>query len=114
MSEYVRIFLEDSDAPAVVLYSLKNLIEQLPSNRFMRIHRSYIISLEHIAEASRTSVRLDNDRHFLSATSTGMRSASTWLLAEPGHFADFSLTFYVFCVYVCEVWKKRLKQNSQR
>jgi hypothetical protein len=34
-----------------------------------------------------------------------MRSASTWLLAEPGHFADFSLTFYVFCVYVCEVWK---------
>ena len=62
MSEYVRIFLEESDAPTVVLYSLKNLIEQLPANRFMRIHRSYIISLQHIAEASRTSVRLDNDK----------------------------------------------------
>jgi len=60
MSEYVKIFLVDSDAPIVVLYSLKNLIEQLPANRFMRIHRSYIIALAHIAEASRTSVRLDN------------------------------------------------------
>ena len=62
MSEYVKIFLVDAEAPVVVLYSLKNLIEQLPADRFMRIHRSYIIALGHIAEASRTSVRLDNGR----------------------------------------------------
>ena len=62
MSEYVKIFLVDSDAPVVVLYSLKKLIEQLPADRFMRIHRSYIIALGHIAEASRTSVRLDNGK----------------------------------------------------
>ena len=59
-SEYVKIHLTDSDAPVIVLYSLKNLIEQLPAGRFMRIHRSYIIALAHITEASRTSVRLDN------------------------------------------------------
>ena len=62
MSEYVKIFLVDAEAPVVVLYSLKNLIEQLPADRFMRIHRSYIIALGHIAEASRTSVRLDNGK----------------------------------------------------
>lgn len=62
MSEYVKIFLDDSETPVVVLYSLKHLIEQLPAGRFQRIHRSYIISLEHIAEASRTSVRLDNGK----------------------------------------------------
>lgn len=62
MSEYVKIFLDDSEAPVVILYSLKHLIEQLPANRFMRIHRSYIIALEHIAEASRTSVWLDNGK----------------------------------------------------
>ncbi|MBP5302694.1 MAG: LytTR family transcriptional regulator, partial [Bacteroidales bacterium] len=28
----------------------------------MRIHRSYIVALSHIAEASRTSVRLDNGK----------------------------------------------------
>lgn len=59
-SEYIKIHLTDSDAPVIVLYSLKNLIEQLPADRFMRIHRSYIIALTHIAEASRTNVRLDN------------------------------------------------------
>lgn len=62
MSEYVKIFLVDAEAPVVILYSLKNLIEQLPANRFMRIHRSYIIALGHIADASRTSVRLDNGK----------------------------------------------------
>lgn len=60
MSEYIKFHLTDADEPVVVLYSLKNLIGQLPADKFMRIHRSYIISLAHIAEASRTSVRLDN------------------------------------------------------
>ena len=60
MSEYVKIFLSDSETPLIVLYSMKHLIEQLPAGRFMRIHRSYIISLSHLAEASRTSVKLDN------------------------------------------------------
>ena len=59
-SEYIKIHLADTEAPVIVLYSLKHLIEQLPDGQFMRIHRSYIIALGHIAEASRTSVRLDN------------------------------------------------------
>lgn len=62
MSEYVKIFLVDAEEPVIVLYSLKRLVEQLPKDRFMRIHRSYIISLDHVAEASRTSVRLDTGR----------------------------------------------------
>ena len=62
MGEYVKFYLDDSDTPVIVLFSLKHLLEQLPLGRFMRIHRSYIISLEHIAEASRTSVRLVNGK----------------------------------------------------
>lgn len=58
--EYIKIHLADTEAPVIVLYSLKHLIEQLPDGQFMRIHRSYIIALGHIAVASRTSVRLDN------------------------------------------------------
>lgn len=59
-SEYIKIHLVDAEEPVIVLYSLKNLIDLLPKGCFMRIHRSYIIALGHIAEASRTSVRLDN------------------------------------------------------
>ncbi len=62
MREYVKIYLDDSETPVVVLYSLKHLVEQLPADRFMRIHRSYIIALGHIAEASRSSVQLDNGK----------------------------------------------------
>lgn len=62
MSEYIRIFLADSPEPVVVLYSLKRLAGQLPADRFKRIHRSHIIALSHIAEASYTRVRLDNGK----------------------------------------------------
>ena len=60
MSEYVKIWQEGQEVPLVVLYSLKKLMEQLPEDRFMRIHRSYIVSLSHIREASATAVTLDN------------------------------------------------------
>ena len=60
MNEYVKIFLDDAEVPVIVLYSMKRLVEELPSGHFMRIHRSYIVSLRHISEASRTSVKLDN------------------------------------------------------
>lgn len=59
-SEYIKIHLVDEEAPVIALYSLKNLIDQLPKERFMRIHRSYIIALGFVAEASRTRVRLRN------------------------------------------------------
>ena len=59
MSEYLKIRLRDEPAPLVVLYSLKRLAEQLPEDRFLRIHRSYLVNLSEIREYSRTSVTLD-------------------------------------------------------
>lgn len=60
MSEYVKIWLRSQAHPLVVLYSLKRLIEQLPETQFMRIHRSYIISISLIRETSTASVTMDN------------------------------------------------------
>ena len=54
MSEYIKLHLDGEDTPLVVLYSLRRLMEQLPPERFMRIHRSYIISTSHIPSAART------------------------------------------------------------
>jgi DNA-binding LytR/AlgR family response regulator len=59
MSEYLKIWLRDEPAPLVVLYSLKRLAEQLPEDRFLRIHRSYLVNISEIREYSRTSVTLD-------------------------------------------------------
>lgn len=59
MSEYVKVYLDSQPDPLVVLYSLKRLTDELPANRFMRIHRSYIVALDRIREANASSVVLD-------------------------------------------------------
>lgn len=59
MSEYLKIWLRDEPAPLVVLYSLKRLAEQLPEDRFLRIHRSYLVNISDIREYTRSSVTLD-------------------------------------------------------
>lgn len=59
MSEYVKIYLDSQADPLIVLYSLKRLVEELPANRFMRIHRSYIIALDRIRQANASSVVLE-------------------------------------------------------
>ena len=59
MSEYVKIYLDSQPNPLVVLYSLKRLTTELPVGRFMRIHRSFIVALDRIREATASSVVLD-------------------------------------------------------
>lgn len=46
MGDYVRFFLEDKKI--VTLLSLSKIIELLPRDKFIQIHRSYIINFEKI------------------------------------------------------------------
>ena len=62
MSEYLRIHLSNQEKPLVVLLSMKKMEERLTSQDFMRIHKSYIISLHHIAEINKSRVVLDNEK----------------------------------------------------
>lgn len=48
IGDYVKIYLEDSDKPVVILDSLKHLEETLPNDSFKRIHRSYIVAISRI------------------------------------------------------------------
>jgi DNA-binding LytR/AlgR family response regulator len=56
--DYVKIHLESRPAALLSLNSLKNLEDLLPANQFMRIHRSFIISLDHIQSITRNSVNM--------------------------------------------------------
>lgn len=60
MSEYIRVYRSDAEEPLLVLYSLKNLVPLLPQDRFLRIHRSYIIAVNRVREAGRSRVVLDD------------------------------------------------------
>jgi DNA-binding LytR/AlgR family response regulator len=46
MGDYIRFFLEDKKV--VALLSMAKIIQYLPEEKFIQIHRSYIINLEKI------------------------------------------------------------------
>lgn len=62
VGEYVRLHLTNA-SPITTLFRLKNMETALPSDRFMRVHRSYIVNLEHIAAYARGRVYLDNEEY---------------------------------------------------
>ena len=61
MSEYLRISCEGKDKPIIVLLSMKKIEEHLPSNKFMRIHRSFIINLDKVSEVKKNHVLMEGD-----------------------------------------------------
>ncbi|HUP12363.1 MAG TPA: LytTR family DNA-binding domain-containing protein [Niastella sp.] len=58
LKDYTRIHLVDSKRPFVTLQSLKYFETRLPHEDFIRIHRSYIISLRRVDTVSRRAVLL--------------------------------------------------------
>ena len=50
LKDYVKIYTEDTARPILSLMSMKSMEELLPTSRFMRVHRSYIVQKEKIAD----------------------------------------------------------------
>lgn len=59
LKDYIKIYLEDSPKPILSLMSLKSMEELLPANRFMRVHRSYIVQKEKIRIIDRGRIVFD-------------------------------------------------------
>ena len=59
-NEYIRIFLEDQK-PIMTLLSMKKLEERLPAEKFMRVHRSYIVNLEKITAVANIRIIYGKD-----------------------------------------------------
>nr|WP_294945973.1 LytTR family DNA-binding domain-containing protein [uncultured Mucilaginibacter sp.] len=58
LKDYVKVFLKNSDKAILTLSSLKALEEKLPAKRFMRVHRSYIVSLDKINSITRNALQI--------------------------------------------------------
>ena len=52
--EYVSFYTKDKRVTA--LYSLKALEDQLPRDKFIRVHKSYIVNIDHISEIEQVSL----------------------------------------------------------
>ena len=58
--EYIRLHLADG-TKLVTLFRLKNMESSLPSDRFMRIHRSYIVNLDYVTSYTKGRVYIVGD-----------------------------------------------------
>jgi two-component system, LytTR family, response regulator LytT len=56
LKEYVKVYTTDSDKPILSLSSLKILEIKLPADKFMRVHRSFIVNLEKIDSIDRSRI----------------------------------------------------------
>lgn len=48
LKDYIKIYTEDNPRPILSLTSMKAMEEKLPSSRFIRVHRSYIVQKQKI------------------------------------------------------------------
>ena len=62
LKDYVKIHVEDEPHPVLSLMSLKSLEEQLPADRFIRVHRSYIVQPAKIRTIDRNSIVFGRER----------------------------------------------------
>jgi two-component system, LytTR family, response regulator len=56
LKEYVKVYTMNSDKPVLSLSSLKILEIKLPADKFMRVHRSFIVNLEKIETIDRSRI----------------------------------------------------------
>lgn len=59
LKDYVKIYIEDSSKPILSLMSMKAMEELLPSTRFIRVHRSFIVQKDKIRIIDRNRIIFD-------------------------------------------------------
>ncbi len=56
LKDYVKIFLADQAKPILSLLSMKALEEKLPTDQFLRVHRSFIVNMNQVHTIERSLV----------------------------------------------------------
>ena len=58
LKDYTQVYTSKKSKPIITLQNLKTFSERLPAKNFVRIHRSYIISLNHIDSITKKEVEI--------------------------------------------------------
>jgi two-component system, LytTR family, response regulator len=77
LDDYIKIHFTGEQKPILSLMSLKNVMEKLPEGRFMRVHRSFIVSLKNVRSVRKKSVFLDTIK--IPVGETYAEAVCSWL-----------------------------------
>lgn len=59
LKDYIKIYTTQSDKAILTLSSFKDILQKLPSKRFIRVHRSYVINIDFISALQKTKIIVD-------------------------------------------------------
>ena len=60
LKDYIKIYLANVAKPIITRLSMKSMEEKLPSKKYIRVHKSFIISVDKITSIRKSRVRLSN------------------------------------------------------
>lgn len=60
LKDYIKIFVADATRPIITRMSMKSMEEKLPTEKFIRVHKSYIVSVEKIVSIRRGKISIGN------------------------------------------------------
>jgi len=77
LDDYIKIHFVGEKKPVLSLMSLKSMLEKLPERRFMRVHRSFIVSLNNVRSVRNKYIFLDTGK--IPVGDTYQEAVSAWL-----------------------------------
>jgi len=68
LKDYIKIHLKSTTKPVITRMTMKAIEELLPVNRFIRIHKSYIVAISFITSIRKSTVLIGTDELPVSET----------------------------------------------
>ena len=68
LKDYIKIHLKSTSKPVITRMTMKSIEEILPANRFIRIHKSYIVAMAFITAIRKSTVMIGAEELPVSET----------------------------------------------
>ena len=68
LKDYIKIHLKSTTKPVITRMTMKAIEELLPVNRFIRIHKSYIVAISFITSIRKSTVLIGTEELPVSET----------------------------------------------
>lgn len=62
LKDYIKIYETNSNKAIITLSNFKSIQDKLPTNQFLRVHKSFIVNINHIKALQKTKVVIDDVR----------------------------------------------------
>ena len=61
LKDYIRVHLKSNSKPVITRMSMKSIEEELPSSKFIRVHKSFIVSVSAITSVRKNSMFIGSE-----------------------------------------------------